>query len=195
MAIIQDGGTGKSAAIDNTARLSTRSVQQSETENATDAGDSYNINTGLVTLTTAGESGVFYLSTNENKNVHIDSVVVIMGPSTGGSATDTTRIRFYRNPTAGTLISGASAVDDNENRNFGSSKVLDSTAYKGAEGNTITDGAVIIESLVSPGSRVAFSIDLVLTKGDAIAVSLEPNDSNTSMKTMVAAVLHVEPNI
>lgn len=195
MAIIQDGGTGKSAAIDNTARLSTRSVQQSETENATDAGDSYNINTGLVTLTTAGESGVFYLSTNEDKNVHIDSVVVIMGPSTGGSATDTTRIRFYRNPTAGTLISGASAVDDNENRNFGSSKVLDSTAYKGAEGNTITDGAVIIESLVSPGSRVAFSIDLVLTKGDAIAVSLEPNDSNTSMKTMVAAVLHVEPNI
>ena len=195
MAIIQDGGTGKSAAIDNTARLSTRSVQQSETENATDTGDSYNINTGLVTLTTAGESGVFYLSTNENKNVHIDSVVVIMGPSTGGSATDTTRIRFYRNPTAGTLISGASAVDDNENRNFGSSKVLDSTAYKGAEGNTITDGAVIIESLVSPGSRVAFSIDLVLTKGDAIAVSLEPNDSNTSMKTMVAAVLHVEPNI
>ena len=195
MAIIQDGGTGKSAAIDNTARLSTRSVQQSETENATDTGDSYNINTGLVTLTTAGESGVFYLSTNVNKNVHIDSVVVIMGPSTGGSATDTTRIRFYRNPTAGTLISGASAVDDNENRNFGSSKVLDSTAYKGAEGNTITDGAVIIESLVSPGSRVAFSIDLVLTKGDAIAVSLEPNDSNTSMKTMVAAVLHVEPNI
>jgi len=195
MAIIQDGGTGKSAAIDNTARLSTRSVQQSETENATDTGDSYNINTGLVTLTTAGESGVFYLSTNEDKNVHIDSVVVIMGPSTGGSATDTTRIRFYRNPTAGTLISGASAVDDNENRNFGSSKVLDSTAYKGAEGNTITDGAVIIESLVSPGSRVAFSIDLVLTKGDAIAVSLEPNDSNTSMKTMVAAVLHVEPNI
>jgi len=195
MAIIQDGGTGKSAAIDNTARLSTRSVQQSETENATDTGDSYNINTGLVTLTTAGESGVFYLSTNEDKNIHIDSVVVIMGPSTGGSATDTTRIRFYRNPTAGTLISGASAVDDNENRNFGSSKVLDSTAYKGAEGNTITDGAVIIESLVSPGSRVAFSIDLVLTKGDAIAVSLEPNDSNTSMKTMVAAVLHVEPNI
>ena len=195
MAIIQDGASGKAAAVDGTARLATRTVQQSETENATDSGDSYNINTGLVTLTTAGESGVLYLQTDEDRNVHIDSIVVILGPATAGATTDTTRIRFYRNPTTGTLISGASAVDDNENRNFGSSKNLEGTAYKGAEGSTITNGDVIIESLVNPGSRVAFAIDMILTKGDTIAVSIEPNDSTTSMKVMVAAVVHVEPNI
>ncbi len=85
MAIIQDGASGKAATVDNTARLATRTVQQSETESATDSGDSYNINTGLVTLTTAGESGVFYLQADEDRNVHIDSIVVILGFFTDGS--------------------------------------------------------------------------------------------------------------
>ena len=193
MSVIRDGASNKAAGVDASGRLSARTVQQTETENATDTGGSFNVNTGLITLTTAGESGVLYMKNNEDQNIHIDSAIVIFGPSTGGATTDTTQVRIYRNPTTGTLISTATDVDVLQNRNFGSSKTLTADTYKGTEGSTITDGDVVIESLVSPGSRVAFNIDMVLTKGDSISISYEPNDSNTSMKVMAAYACHIEP--
>jgi hypothetical protein len=190
---IKNGRNGNTAKVDKKDRLHTFSITQSDAEAATEEEKSYNINSGLITLTTAGESGVLYFKNDETVNFHINAVVVILGPSTGGSTSDTTHIRIYKNPTTGTLISGASAVDVNSNRDFGSSATLSSSlAYKGAEGNTITDGSVHIESLVSPGSRAVFSIDEVLRKGNSIAVSYERNDSNTSMKVMAAIIGHQE---
>ncbi len=193
--IIQDAQFGYSAKVDKSNRLDTRGITKTETANATVEADSYNVNTGLITLTTAAESGVMYMKNNEDRDINIDAVVVIFGPSTAGSATDTNQIRIYKNTTTGTLVSGAVDVDDNENRNYGSSKTLTVDAYKGATGSTITNGAVVVESLVGPGSRVSFNIDLVLTKGDSIAISYEPSDSNTSMKCMAAIVLHLEPDL
>ena len=59
----------------------------------------------------------------------------------------------------------------------------------------ITNGSVHIESLINPGSRVFFGIDEILTKGDSMAITFEPNDSNTSMKTMAAIICHLsDPN-
>jgi hypothetical protein len=188
---IKDGETGNTAGVDKNSRLQTFAINRTVSEQSVQDSGAYNINSGLVTLTTAGESGIIYFKNNENIDFDVDSIVVTLGPSTGGSATDTTRMRVYKNPTTGTLISGATAVDVNSNRDFGSSDTLqNSLAYKGAEGNTITDGSVHIESLISPGNRVVFNISEVLRKGNSIAVSLEPNDSNTSMKVMVAIVAH-----
>ena len=167
-------------------------ISRTASEQSTQEEGSYNINTGLITLTTAGESGMLYYKHSESDSFDVTGIVVIMGPSTGGSATDTTHVRVYKNPTTGTLISGASAVGINSNRNFSSSETLASSlAYKGATGNTITDGSTHIESLVSPGNRVGFAISETLAKGNARAVSLEPNDSNTSMKCMVAIIGHL----
>jgi len=192
MATIKDGERGEVARVDKNNRLAVRSVNTEDDKTATINADSYNINTGLVTLTTAGESGVLYVKNNETRDLFVRTIVAVLGPTTGGSATDTTQVRIYKNPTTGTLISGATAVDINSNRNFGSSKTLTVDAYKGAEGNTITNGSSHIESLISPGNRVSFPIDEVLTKGDSIAVSYEPNDSNTSMKTMTALICHLQ---
>ena len=99
---------------------------------------------------------------------------------------------MYKNPTTGTLISGATDADTSSNRNFGSSNTLTADVYKGSGSSTVTDGSVHIESLVSPGNRVAFNIDEVLTKGDSMAITFEPNDSNTSMKAMAAIVCHLK---
>ena len=191
--IIQDAATGKTARVNQDNTLSTHSITISEAEHASDLGQSYNINSGLMTLTSAAESGVLYYKNNEDVNVHIDSIVVILGPSTGGAATDTTHIRIYSNPTTGTLISNAVDAEIVQNRNIGATSALASVVYKGATGNTITDGAPLIESLVNPASRVAFNIDITVPKGKAIGISLEPNDSNTSMKVMAALVCHIEP--
>jgi len=193
MAIIQDAATGKTARVNLDNSISVHSISISEAEHATDLGDSYNINSGLITLTTAGESGILYFKNNEDRNIHVDHIIVILGPTTGGSAADTTHIRVYSDPTTGTLISGAVDASDVQNRNIGVTSALEALAYKGATGNTITDGAVLIESLVAPNSRELFDIDITLPKGKAIAVSYEPNDSNTSMKCMAALVVHIEP--
>ena len=192
MAKLNDNtGQNWGAKVSKSNRLYVTAVQQSEQGHATNLGNSYNINTGLITLTTAGESGVLYLKSNEDNHLYISAVVLILGPATAGSATDTTRIRVYKNPTTGTLISAATNVDTNSNRNFSSSKTLAVNAYKGVEGSTITNGTTHIESLIDPGTRVFFNINEVLTKGDSIAVSIEPNDSTTNMKVMSAIVCHL----
>lgn len=189
---IEDGtGTGRKVRVNLNNEMITRAVSSSEQAEATENAVAYNINTGLITLTSASESALLYLKNNENRDLHVTSIIVILGPTANGVATDTTRLRVYRNPTAGTIVSDATDVDDNSNRNFGSSKTLTADAYKGDEAKTITDGGVHIESLITPGNRVFFSVDEFLTKGDSIGVSLEPNDSNTSMKVMIAIACHL----
>lgn len=195
MSTVTNGRNGNVATVDNSGRLHNFSVTRTASEQSTIDASAYNINTGLITLTTAGESGMIYYKHGESVEFDITSIVVIMGPSTGGATTDTTRVRVYKNPTTGTLISGATAVDINSNRHFSSADTLsESLAYKGAEGNTITDGSIHIDSLASPGNRIPFPISETLAKGNSIAVSLEPNDSNTSMKCMLAIVGHLSIN-
>ena len=192
---IKNGRSGTTATVDKNGRVHGFSVTRTASEQSTLDSKAYNINSGLITLTTAGESGLIYYKHNESDEFDITSIVVIMGPSTGGSTSDTTHVRIYKNPSTGTLISGATAVDINSNRHFSSSDTLSSSlAYKGATGSTITDGSTHIESLVNPGSRVSFPISETLSKGNSIAVSLEPNDSNTSMKVMIAIVGHLSLN-
>ena len=193
MAIIQDASTGKTARVNLDNTISVHGINLSEAEHATDIGDSYNINSGTITLTTAGESGVLYFKNNEDRNIHVDGLVMILGPSTGGATTDTTRIRVYSNPTTGTLISTALAADIVQNRNFGISSTLVADVYKGATGNTITNGDLFLDSLQSPGSSVPIAIDITLPKGKSLGISFEPNDSNTSMKVQAAFNCHIEP--
>ena len=195
MAIIQDASNATTAKVHKDNLLGVRAITFPESAHATDLGNSYNLNSGLITLTSAAESGVLYFKNNDNRNVHVDAIVAILAPSTGGVVTDTTHIRVYSNSTTGTLISGAVTADIVQNRNLGAPSTLDGLVYKGATGNTITDGEVVIESLVSPGSRVAFDIDLTIPKGKSVAISFEPNDSNTNMKCMAALVLHIEADI
>jgi hypothetical protein len=192
---LTDGaGKGYLGKIGSDNRLYTSSVIRTQIQQATIEGNTYNVNTGTITLSGTTRSGVLYIKNNESRDLHIDTIVVILGPSTGGASTDTTFIEFVRNPTTGTLISGASEVDMNQNRNFGSSNTLTVDAYKGAHGNTITDGTNIIESLVSPGSRAVFSIDLLLPQGSSLGVAYTAPASNTNMEVQCAAICRLEDN-
>ncbi len=56
---IKDGtGTGKKVKVDAQNRLHTHSVTEGLVEHASSNGNSYNINTGTMTLTTGKESGL-----------------------------------------------------------------------------------------------------------------------------------------
>ena len=190
---VEDGnGSGYRAKVNKNSRLYVNAVSEQEERRATKDGRSYNINTGSIELTSANESGVLYLKNNETQDLHVTTIVVILGQSTGGSATDDTIIEVIRNPTAGTVVSDETAVDVISNRNFGSSETLTADAYKGAEAKTLTDGDQHILSLISEGSRVAFNIDEVLPKGASIGVTINPPASNSSMDVMVAVLCHLE---
>jgi hypothetical protein len=193
MAIIEDGATGKTARVNSDNTLAVHSITISEAEHATDLGQSYNVNTGTIVLTTAGVSGVLYFKNNENINIHVDHIVILLGNTTGGLTTDSTTIKVLSNPTAGTVISGATDADMIQNRNIGASSTLEADVYKGAEGDTFTDGEELVGSLLTPGTRAAFVLDITIPKGKSIGVTIEPNDSNTSMKVMAALVCHIEP--
>lgn len=184
--IINDGkGTGYQAEVDEYNRLQTLSVSLDASQRSAIDGETYNINTGTINLTTANESALLYLKNTGATDLHLTSIGYLLGNSTGGSGD--TLMTVKRNPTAGTVVSGATSVDINVNKNFGSTKTLSVNAYKGAEGNTITGGGDAYYSLL-PGVSRSYVINtgtLVIPQGSSISVSMTPPTGNTSVDVQV----------
>ena len=186
--VINDGsGKGYQAKVDALNRLHTDAKSTSILEASSLAGDAYNFNTGTITLTSANESAVGYFEYLDDQPFVIEEILFILGPTTGGSGDGTAKI--YRNPTGGTIISGAVAIDVAANRDFSSSKSPVANMYKGAEGNTITGGTLFAESSRSSfGTVIAFDAGpIVLRKGNRLAVSWQPPSGNTSQTVKIAA--------
>ncbi len=192
--IIQDG-TGKSyaAKVDVDGRLHVDSIGTDREAYSSQLGNSFNLNTGRITLTNgATENGVMYVKNNENSPLVLTNFFYQTGVSTGG--TGNIYVSIIRNPTTGTLISGATAGEINVNRNFGSSRTLDVTFYKGATGTTITDGAIALESILATTTqRIAVSAGAItLPKGASVGVKFTTPTSNTSMVVEFAIACYLE---
>lgn len=159
----------------------TKALTQEELEAAAEDGRSYNINTGSITLTSANKSACLYVKNNSTKDIIIPLAGFLIGNSTGG--TGDLLLEIVRNPTTGTIVSGAGAVAVEANKNFGSNKTLTVDAFKGAEGNTITDGTTAYYSLLNSAGRqyVINTGWVVLPKGSSIGINVTPQASNTSM--------------
>jgi len=191
MSIIEDGtGAGYKQKVNANNRAYVNAVTESEEVEGVHRGDAYNINTGEVSLTSTSASGVLYIQNNENEDLVITAVAV--GVSSGGTVNDSTRVQIVRNPTGGTLISDATSVDQNQGRNFGSSKTLTINAYKGAEGKTVTGGNNIALLFMQAGSRLFASLNFELTKGDSIAVTVDTNTSSGTTAIYAAAICHLK---
>jgi len=192
--IIQDG-TGKSygAKVDIDGRLHVDSIGTDRESYSSQLGYSFNINTGLITLTNAAtDNAVLYVKNNENYNLVLTNVFYQTGASTGGSGNII--VSLYRNPTTGTIVSGASAVEININRNFGSSRTLSVDAYKGATGTTFTNGTKALESILSTSTqRIALSAgSITLPKGSSVGIQFRTPTGNTSMQVEFAIACYLE---
>ena len=121
--IIEDG-SGKSfkAKVDENLRLHTQSVTETEAQHAAEVGEAFNINTGTINFTADGT--LLYFKNDEDTDFVVESIAVGVGTMT---ETDPVKITVVRNPTAGDLITDATAVDMKQNRNFGSSIALKTT--------------------------------------------------------------------
>lgn len=196
MSKIQDNtGDSWGLRVDKNHQAHAVAVTVTAIEDATHKGNSYNINTGEIALTTATESAVLYFKNDESpvngeSRIVIDSLFV--GIDDEGTTTGASKITVVRNPTAGTIVSGATAVDMNQNRNFGSSNTLSATtlAYKGAEGNTLTGGDDIALIYQQPGTRGAYDLNLVLEKGSSIGIILDTDTSGGTTNVYAGLSLH-----
>lgn len=192
-------GNGNGLLIDGNNQAHTYSVTETIVQSATEKGSSFNINTGWIGLTSSTASAVFYFyngqaPVNGESSFVIDTLVIAIdavGTTTSGDMCDITLIR---NPTGGTIVSGASAVSINQNRNFGSSKTLDSTTlvYKGAEGNTLTGGSDFALIGQNVGSRGTYPVDIELPKGSSFGVTIDTNTTGGTTSVYVAAIGHLK---
>jgi hypothetical protein len=177
--------------VDSNGRGHTQTVTETEATHATEVGDGYNINTGTIGLTSTTASGVLYFKNNETKDVIIDAIAIGIGSA--GTTTDSAEIKLIKNPTTGTLISSPTNVDMNQNRNHSSSNTLaDSLAYKGAEGNTVTDGTEEALFYQSAGGRLYASIGLVIGKGNSIAITVDTQTTSGTTNVYAALILHLK---
>jgi hypothetical protein len=180
--IIDGTGTGNRAKIDKHKRLHVDAITFGRSEQEVELGNGYSVNTGTFSLTTANKSACLYLKNDEDFDLVLTIMVYILGNS---NANGDCTIDVLKNPTTGTLIDGAVAAEmAGVNRNFGSSLSLKDTTlvYKGAEGNTFTNGTKVISSIVQTPSRTPIIIgDIVLPKGSSIGFDVTPPTGNTQM--------------
>jgi hypothetical protein len=187
--MIRDGtGSGKHAKVDEDNRLHTRAVTESEEFHVNEEGDAYNINTGIITLTNDAETPILYVKNNHDKDLIISAIAVGFGATDGASVNPAT-VTVIRNPTAGTIVSGASAVAINGNRNYGSPSTLTVDAFKGATGSTMTDGSDHIILFQGLSGRLFAEINEVIPRGTSIGIKIDPQTtSNTSLRVYAALV-------
>lgn len=185
---ISDGkGRGYEAQVGSNNRLWTQTIQESEELHAIEEGNGYNINTGSITFSAAGT--FLYVKNTGDDDIVVAAIAVGAG---SGTTSDIGEITVISNPTGGDLISDATAVDINVNRNVGSSKTLSATVYKGKSAGTITGGSDAILFYHGTSSRLFGTINLTIPKGKSIAVKYDPKLSSGSIKAYCALVVYTK---
>ena len=197
--ILEDGtGTGYKGGVDKNFQLHVLAETETIIQDAVVKGNAYNINTGYIDLTSTGgasgtDSAILYFKNNESpvngeSSIFIDSIIV--GINNGGTHSKTPEMTVIKAPTAGTIISGASAVSVNSNRNFGNSGELASLVYKGADANTLTGGTTFLPAFLTVNSRSVIAIDTLLKKGSTMGIKINPYLSSGTARVYIALVLH-----
>lgn len=191
---IKDGsGAGYSAKVDSAYRMHVDAIERTQSQQAILRGDGFNLSTGLITLTSATQSAVFYLKNDGDIPLVFKEIGIRLGTSTGGTGSAT--ITLTANPTAGTIISNALTLSTAFNRNLGSSRMITGDYYKGAQGYTLTGGtSAATTSTTNFDDPIVFEADIfVLPKGTSIGVLVTPPTGNTSQTCVVFATAFYEP--
>ena len=183
--IIDGSGTGNKMKVDDENRAWTFSVSQTIAEAAASKGDSYNINTKQINLTSSSESCILYIKNNGDIDIKVLTIGFLMGNSTGGGGDMT--LGVVKNPSSGTIITNEVAVPIVQNKNAGSSQTLDIDSFKGVEGDTVTGGDEWYHTLIAGAARpyIIGTGSLVLPKGSSFSVSVTPQAGNTSMDVSI----------
>lgn len=182
--LLDGTGSGNKARVGSDNRLQVRAVSEDEAVHNTELGNSYNFNTGNISVT--ADATLMYLKNNADENFIVKTIVIGVGD--GFTHTDFPAITLVRNPTGGDLISDETAISMNQNRNFGSSKTANVNVYKGKVGGTLTGGNDIALLQVSKTGRSTYPIDFLLPKGSSMGIKLDITISGGSANVYCAII-------
>ena len=186
-----NGSTGgfKQVQVTERGRLAVYSESQSSTTFSAIEGDAYNITTGVLSGISTADSALLYFKYLDDGILIVDSLIVGIDDA---DANNPQLITLLRNPTAGTIVSDASAATI-ANRNFASSNELtNSLIYKAAapDAETFTDGDTFGIFYANDNSRLYAELDLVMKKGSSLGVKISPALASGNLDCYVALVCH-----
>lgn len=185
MKLLDGKGKGYLAEVGADNRLRVHGVVEQLEDHEIEEGNGYNLNTGLISIT--GDATLAYLENTGDDDIIIAGLA--LGAFEGITHSDDPYITLVRNPTGGDLISDATAVSMNQNRNFSSAQTLTANAYKGKVGGTLTGGNDIGIFQVTPGGRSFYTINFVLGKGASVGIKLTANVSSGSANYYAALIV------
>ena len=188
---IEDGkGDGFFAGVDGDNRLLVDSQATQLMEYMALNKLAYMVYTTVLTLTAATESAILYLKNNDALHTMlIKKASVSLGKS---NAAGTCIVKRVHAPTAGTIISDASAATVT-NKDAAVSQPPSLVAYKGGEGKTATGGSEISARLSSDGTICDIAEDIILSIGNSLVLLVTPPTGNTSMKVAISVHLAMMP--
>lgn len=177
--------------VDDEGKVQARAVSISEQSSKALVGETYNLNTGKITLTDDNETVLFtFKNTSEDKPMIATRVFVTFLASTGGSGSVEGSVQSG--------VSGGTILDEPlssiKNFNFGSSKIPGAEFRIGATGLTFTGGDKAIEFLfTSDNQRHLIAFDSVtLPRGASMTFTLKPPTGNTSMIVEAGANVYID---
>lgn len=180
--------------INSRGRAETTAIIEDELLEAVREGVAYPPSSDVVNLTSASESAVFYIKSNDAFDLVITKITIIPSPSTGGSGN--ALLRVYKNPTGGTIVSNALA-GNLPNPNFKSTIPLEGDVFQGVEGDTITGGSVYGTTQRSNFDHpIVFDENpFLLGRGNSIAITWQPPSGNTSQDVIVFFTIYKDLNL
>ena len=186
MTQIQDGtGKGYLAKVDARNKLETFSTSQTEEDYHLKKGSGFNIETPVITLTSAAKSGVLYVKNNSVDDIVITGFFNLLGAITG--TTSGNMFLYYEFDTVGgTLIAATTNVVTPVNKRAGGATTLDATVLYGAQGLTVDSGLKKISSLSTGTGINPLFVRVILPKGSSVSVSIQPFTGTTNMSLIAA---------
>lgn len=191
MVMIQGANNpGNRAQVDEFGRVEAHAVSITESTDSAIRGETFNLNTGNITLTSDADTPLFYVKNDgEDRDIIVSRVFFTFLGSTGG--TGDVNASVISNPTGGTVTTGSEL--DIFNFNFGSGNTISIDSNMGGTGATVTGGLTPIRFLFTGDTqRHLISFDsIILPRGASMVVMLEPPTGNTSMVVQAGLNMHL----
>ncbi len=176
------------AEVDDTNRLKTRSVSQTDSVDAVLRGDGFRISTPDITLTSGNESAVLVFTTDEDRDLIVVELGINIGLSAGG--TDSTVVVTTAVGLDLVMAGGSTTELGNVNLIIGNPRTLNKTSESGQEAATLT-GGLQRKAYYDTGSSIDDSIFAVFPKGSQFGLLVTPPPGNTSLTVSFEITAHL----
>ena len=184
--IIKDGtGSGNTAKVDSTNRLSTKSLQITTALHTALIGDAFCVSSGIITITNATLNGILYIKSCECIDLVLKTIFLDFGDTTTSTELSG-ELTFHFGPTGGTLVCCTPTNAGIINERIGDSQAFCGSVFKaGGVSETITGGSTTVFPINSTNFGYEFNEEIIIPKGQAFGVSYQAPAANSGQPVEV----------